>query len=156
MSATADTGRRSRLRIVVLQVLAFSLLATLGARLYYLQVVTGDTYQGKAASQSIRDIVVQPQRGLIVDDQGRPLVTNRLVWVVSIDTTLLNRMDDHERNALIRRVSGVIGQRPVLVKRKLVACGTDGSVNGQCWNGSPYQPVPVAEDVTQAVALRIQ
>ncbi|GAB3866115.1 penicillin-binding protein 2 [Nocardioides maradonensis] len=156
MSAAPDTGRRSRLRIVVLQVLAFSLLATLGARLYYLQVVTGDTYQGQAASQSIRDIVVQPQRGLIVDDQGRPLVTNRLVWVVSMDTTLLNRMGEGERNALIRRVAGVIHQRPLLVKRKLVACGSDGSVNGQCWNGSPYQPVPVAEDVSQRVALRIQ
>ena len=47
----------------MIQVLAFSLLATLGSRLYYLQVVTGEEYQGKAASQSVRDIVVQPQRG---------------------------------------------------------------------------------------------
>ncbi|MCL2543955.1 MAG: penicillin-binding protein 2 [Nocardioidaceae bacterium] len=152
----ADPARRSRLRLVVIQVLAFSLLATLGARLYYLQVVTGDTYRGQAASQSIRDIVVQPQRGLIVDDQGRPLVANRLVWVVSIDSTQLNRMSDHERNGLIARVASVLHVRPLAVRRKLVPCGTQGSVNGECWNGSPYQPVPVARDVAQRVALRIE
>ena len=32
---------------------------------------------------------------------------------------------------------------------------TPAAVLGACWNGSPYQPVPVAADVRQAVALRI-
>ena len=40
------------------------------------------SYHAQAASQSVRDIVVQPQRGLIVDDMGRPLVANRTSWVV--------------------------------------------------------------------------
>ena len=52
--------RSGRLRLVVIQVLAFSLFATLFARLYYLQVVDGERYHAKAASQSVRDIVVQP------------------------------------------------------------------------------------------------
>jgi len=70
MAGSADT--RSRLRLIVLQALVFSLFATLFARLYYLQVVSGADYQTQAASQSVREIVVQPQRGLIVDAQGRP------------------------------------------------------------------------------------
>ena len=37
----------------------------------------------------------------------------------------------------------------------MVTCGDPGSVRGRCWNGSPYQPVPIAEDVRQSVALRI-
>jgi penicillin-binding protein 2 len=80
-------SERGRLRVLVIQVLVFSLFATLFARLYYLQVVSGETYHARAASQSLRDIVVQPERGLIVDDQGRPLVANRTSWVVSVDRT---------------------------------------------------------------------
>ena len=80
----AVTGsQKSRLRLVVVQALVFSLFATLFVRLYYLQVVGGEGYQAQAANQSVRDIVVQPQRGLIVDDQGRPLVANRTSWVIS-------------------------------------------------------------------------
>jgi penicillin-binding protein 2 len=150
------TGPRpGRLRLVVIQALVFSLFVTLFARLYYLQVVSGDEYHAQAASQSVRDIVVQPQRGLIVDDMGRPLVANRASWVVSMDRTLLGKMTEHQRDVLVDRVAGVVGVPARLIGRKLVDCGTDDAVIGECWNGSPYQPVPVATDVEQAVALRI-
>src|SRR6186713_3279248 len=99
MSTGADT--RSRLRLLVIQALVFSLFATLFARLYYLQVVSGDAYHAQAANQSVREIVVQPQRGLIVDAQGRPLVANRMSWVVSVDRTLLGKMTDRQQEILL-------------------------------------------------------
>ncbi|MEQ6903126.1 penicillin-binding protein 2 [Nocardioides sp. YIM 152588] len=151
----ASSGQRSRLRLIVIQALVFSLLATLGTRLYYLQVVSGEDYQGRAASQSIRDIVVQPQRGLIVDAMGRPLVTNRLTYVVTVDTTLLNRYADSERRAVLRRVGRVLDLRPRAIERSLVLCGTEDAIPGRCWNGSPYQPVPIASGISQEQALRI-
>lgn len=153
---TRPRDQRGRLRLVVLQALVFSLLATLGVRLWYLQVLSGEDYQGQAAAQSVREIVVQPQRGLIVDAMGRPLVTNRLTWVVSIDTTLLGKMEPGVRRKLLRRTGNVIGERPRAIAKRLVLCGTEGAVPGMCWNGSPYQPVPVATDVPQAAALRIK
>ncbi|WP_296602610.1 penicillin-binding transpeptidase domain-containing protein, partial [Nocardioides sp.] len=152
---TPRTSSTGRLRLVVIQALVFALFATLFARLYYLQVVGGEEYHAKAASQSVREIVVQPQRGLIVDDQGRPLVANRTSWVVSIDRTLLEKMTEHQQDVLIGRVSDVVHVSERTIHRSLVTCGEDGSVPGECWNGSPYQPVPVATDVKQAVALRI-
>ena len=79
----APNSEKSRLRLIVVQALVFSLFATLFARLWFLQVASGEDYQAKAASQSVREIVVQPDRGLIVDAQGRPLVANRSSWVVS-------------------------------------------------------------------------
>ena len=96
MSPRAPSGgtRSGRLRLIVIQALVFSLFATLFVRLYYLQVVGGDEYHAQAASQSVREIVVQPQRGLIVDDMGRPLVANRTSWVVSVDRTMLDKMTD--------------------------------------------------------------
>ncbi len=143
------------MRLVVVQVLAFSLFATLFVRLYYLQVVGGASYQAQAANQSVRDIVVQPQRGLIVDSQGRPLVANRTSWVIAVDRTLLGKLGTGQRTELVRRVSDVVGESPADVESRLVTCGDPGSVRDVCWNGSPYQPVPVATDVPKTVALRV-
>ena len=141
------SGGSGRLRLVVIQALVFALFATLFARLYYLQVVSGDEYHAQAASQSVREIVVQPQRGLIVDDMGRPLVANRTSWVVSIDRTMLEKMTEHQQEVLVGRVAKVVDVSERTIRRALVTCGDDGSVPGECWNGSPYQPVPVAADV---------
>ena len=151
----AAPSRRTRLRLIVIQALVFSLFATLFARLYYLQVLSGAEYHQAAASQSVREIVVQPQRGLIVDDMGRPLVTNRMSWVISVDRTLLGKLTDHQQKELVGRIADAVELSPAQVRRKLVTCGDPGSVPGVCWNGSPYQPVPIASDVREKVALRI-
>ncbi len=149
------TSRSGRLRLFVIQALVFSLFATLFVRLYYLQVVSGDQYHAQATSQSLREIVVQPERGLIVDDMGRPLVANRTSWVVSIDRTMLDKMTDHQQGVLIDRVAGVLGDPAAGIRANLATCGDPGAKVGTCWNGSPYQPVPVATDVRKTVALRI-
>lgn len=146
---------KSRLRLIVVQALVFSLFVTLFARLWYLQVAGGEAYQAQAASQSVREIVMQPDRGLIVDAQGRPLVANRSSWVVSIDRTTLGKMGEKQQAILIRRVARAIGMRPKAIRLRLMNCGDEGAVAGKCWNGSPYQPVPVANDVDPAVAQRI-
>ena len=154
-SVSQAATNKSRLRLIVIQALVFSLFATLFVRLYYLQVVGGEEYHAQAASQSVREIVVQPQRGLIVDDMGRPLVANRTSWVVSVDRTMLDKMTERQRERLLERVAVVVGQRPGKIQKRLVTCGDAGSIVGTCWNGSPYQPVPVATDVRQSDALRI-
>ena len=150
-----NTDRRSRLRLVVIQALVFALFATLFARLWYLQVVSGEEYTAQAASQSVREVVVQPQRGLIVDAQGRPLVANRTSWVVSVDRGVLAKMPDAEQAKVLRRVAKVTGLDVGRIQRTLLTCGAEGSKRGVCWNGSPIQPVPVAVDVPQPAALRV-
>jgi penicillin-binding protein 2 len=150
---SSDT--RGRLRLVVVQALVLSLFVTLFARLWYLQVLGGEAYQAQAAQQSVRELVVQPARGLIVDDMGRPLVANRTSWVITVDRTLLNKMDSGQREAVLRRLSRTVGQPYPRIKARTLLCGEPGSMQGTCWNGSPYQPVPVAEDVSQQVAVSI-
>ena len=149
------SATRSRLRLVVLQALVLSLFVTLFARLWYLQVLSGDAYQAQAAEQSIREVVVQPARGLIVDDMGRPLVANRTSWVVTVDRNLLHKMDPDQQERLLKRVARTVGEPYKRVEARTLVCGEAGSVAGTCWNGSPYQPVPVAEDVSQQVAVSI-
>ncbi len=98
---------------------------------------------------------MQPQRGLIVDDEGRPLVANRTSWVVSIDRGTLAKLEDSEQRALLHRVARVTDVAVPRIHRLLTTCGEDKAVQGDCWNGSPFQPVPVAVDVPQPMALRV-
>lgn len=139
-----STAQVSRLRLIVIQALVFSLLATLGVRLFYLQVRHGDAYQAAAASQSKREIVRQPVRGIIVDAQGRPLVTNRSAWVVSLDQGVLDGLDDDDRKTLMERVAKAVDVSP---KKQNEAIAN--------WSGTRYQPVPIATDVSESTALRI-
>ncbi len=150
-----NASEKSRLRLFVVQALVLSLFLTLFARLWYMQVATGDGYRAAAAEQSVRDVVVQPPRGLIVDDQGRPLVANRSSWVVSLDRTLLGKLPDDVRATTLRRLSRVVNVPVPKIEERILLCGQPGSKSGTCWNGSPYQPVPVARDVKQKIAVKV-
>ena len=150
-----NASQKSRLRLIVVQALVLALFLTLFARLWYMQVLTGDSYRAQAAEQSVRDVVVQPPRGLIVDDMGRPLVANRSSWVVSIDRTLLAKLSEPVRTATLTRLSRVVHEPLAKIQARTLLCGQPGSVKGTCWNGSPYQPVPVARDVKQKVAVKM-
>ncbi len=147
----------SRTRLVVIQVLVVSLMATLFVRLWYLQVVSGDAYQAQAAENAVRDVWVQPQRGLIVDAMGRPLAASRQSWVLSVDRTALEGLSRHKRTELLRRVAEMTEVRYSVIRDRLMLCGEEGAPPPpRCWNGSPYQPVPIAEDVPERVAVTIQ
>ena len=133
-----------------------SLFLTLFARLWYMQVLSGEAYQAQAADQSVRELVVQPARGLIVDDMGRPLVANRTSWVVSLDRTLLAQAGRGRAATRCCTGSRARSKEPYAkIRARTLLCGEPGSKQGTCWNGSPYQPVPVAEDVPQKVAVTI-
>jgi len=151
----ASSATKGRVRLVVVQALVLSLFVTLFARLWYLQVLGGEAYQAQAAEQSVRELVVQPARGLVVDDLGRPLVANRTSWVVSIDRTLLHKMGHQRQDRLLRRLSRAVRVPVRQLRARTLLCGEAGAEAGTCWNGSPYQPVPVAEDVRQQVAISI-
>src|SRR3954466_14128995 len=103
-----SASEKSRLRLFVVQAMVLALFLTLFARLWYMQVLTGDEYRAAAAEQSVRDVVVQPARGLIVDDMGRPLVANRSSWVVSIDRTLVAKLPEAKRKATLEQLARVV------------------------------------------------
>ena len=150
-------SERTSLRLLVVKVLVLSLFGTLFTRLWYVQVVSGDDYQAQAQQNAVRDIVVQPPRGLIVDDMGRPLAVNRSAWVVTIDRTVLGKLSKARAKALLHRVADVTHRRYAHVLARTKLCGEPGAKPPPlCWNGSPYQPVPIAEDVPEQVALAIQ
>ncbi|MGZ4480085.1 MAG: penicillin-binding protein 2, partial [Nocardioidaceae bacterium] len=148
-------SERSRLRLLVVQVLVLSLLLTLLGRLWYLQVLAGQTYVQAAAENRTREIVTPAARGMILDSRGRPLARNRTALVVSISRTELLRQKDGGKG-LVAKVAKVIDRPFQDVWDKTRLCGTpDAPEPPKCWNGSPYQPIPVTDEADTQMALQI-
>jgi penicillin-binding protein 2 len=148
-------SERSNLRLIVLGVLILSLLLTLLGRLYYLQVISGDTYRVAAANNTVREIVTPAVRGLILDHVGRPLVANRTSLVVTVDRSALQR-EPNKGEEVIDRLGAALDINPNRIRDRLKNCGTEGAKPPPvCWNGSVYQPVPIASDVPTKTALTL-
>jgi penicillin-binding protein 2 len=148
-------SERSTLRLAVLGVLITSMLVTMVARLFFLQVVSADVYTQKADANQYRYVVTPATRGLILDQLGRPLVANRTALVVSVDRTVIAAQKDNGKTVLTR-LAKALHTTYAALDEKLQICGTKGAPRAPvCWNGSPYQPIPVAKDITQALALTI-
>ena len=146
---------RSTLRLMVLGVLIASLLITMVSRLFFLQVVSADVYTAQATNNRLHTIETQAARGLILDQAGRPLVSNRTSLVVSVDRQALHAQKDHGQ-AVIDRLAPALGMTSTMLSYRLELCGKDAHAKPPiCWNGSPYQPIPVAKDIAQDLALKI-
>lgn len=143
---------RIRLRLVILRVLAISLLVTLGARLWVLQVLDGAHYRRVAEDNRVREVVTPAPRGMILDDQGAALVRNRTSLVISVNRSTTDRQRDGGK-AVFQELSSVIGMSVADIEKKIRFCGP--KVPQPCWTGSPYQPVPIAKDASPEQALAI-
>ncbi|HEY0935354.1 MAG TPA: penicillin-binding protein 2, partial [Trebonia sp.] len=144
---------RSRRRLGVLYVVAFAMLVTLGGRLWYLQVLNTRQYQALAQVNQTRTIVVPAVRGSITDDTGAPLVDNQTSMTVSVDMMQLSQTTRDDGRAVLARLAPLLRLTVPALAGKVRLC-TRG-VRQPCWTGSPYQPIPVAEHVSDTVALQI-
>ena len=105
---------------------------------------------GRRPSRSARSSS-SPQRGLIVDDQGRPLVANRtLVGGLGRPHPARQAGRARARDAARTRLAAAVDAPPAGSAGGWSPAATPAACAGDCWNGSPYQPVPVAADVAPA------
>ncbi|MFE7114902.1 penicillin-binding protein 2 [Streptomyces sp. NPDC057654] len=155
MTNIPETGRTSRvnIRLIIIQILVFSLLLTLGGRLWYLQIRNGDEYTAEAANNHIQQVVDPATRGSILDARGVPLADNETRLVVTADRTQLMRMKDRGK-AVLGRLADVLGLKADDVAAKVRLC--DAKTPRPCWNGSPYQPIPITDEATTQQALQIR
>ncbi|MEV5876252.1 penicillin-binding protein 2 [Streptomyces sp. NPDC052101] len=155
MTNIPETGRtpRVQIRLVVIQILVLSLLGTLGGRLWYLQIREGAQYQKEASGNHVQQVVDPAVRGDILDARGVPLADTEARLVVSASRTdLLKQRDDGK--AVLTKLAGVLGVKPEDVIQKVRLC--DAKTPQPCWNGSPYQPIPITDEATPKQALQIR
>jgi penicillin-binding protein 2 len=142
----------SRRRLVVLYVLLGALLLGLGARAWFLQVASHGSYVALARQDRIRDIIRPPVRGEIVDDNGGALVSNRSALMVSVNMADLSQQRDGGK-AELRRLARLLKLSDKVIFERVRLC--TAGVSQPCWQGSPYQPIPVDEHVSAKLALQV-
>ncbi|MFE5029659.1 penicillin-binding protein 2 [Streptomyces sp. NPDC056656] len=155
MTNIPETGRtpRVQIRLVILQVLVLSLLLTLGGRLWYLQIRNGAEYAKEASGNHVQQVVSPAVRGSILDARGVPIADNETRLVVSASRTDLMKMPD-DGKAVLAKLADVLGMKSKDVTEKVRLC--DAKTPQPCWNGSPYQPIPITDEATPKQALQIR
>lgn len=146
---------RSALSLLVVQILVASLMLALFGRLFYLQVADGPRYQQAALDIQSRDIVTPALRGLIVDNEGNLLATNKAGLMVTADRSVLDKLDD-KGASVIKRVSDVLNlnYEDVYARTRLCPELPKEQRTG-CWNGNRYQPIPVTKEASENQVLTI-
>jgi penicillin-binding protein 2 len=92
-----DYAQNLTARVGAIQIIAFVLLAVLGIRLYYLQIVKGDYYNEKAENQRVRLIPIPAPRGAIFDRNMKILVDSRPTYNVVLSNEPIKKIDVTDR-----------------------------------------------------------
>ncbi len=142
----------SRSRLVAVGLITAALLAVLGLRLWYLQIQSHRTYVALASQDQVRYIIEPPVRGQILDDTGQPMVNNAAALTVSVNMSQVGQQADGGK-AELARLARLLRMTDKTMQERVRLCTV--GVSQPCWQGSPYQPIPVAEHVSQKIALQV-
>jgi penicillin-binding protein 2 len=135
------TEGRTRTRMKVLAFLSVIMFAALTTRLWFLQVLASEQFSNLAKDQQVRLVPIEPLRGQILDRTGKVLVGNRPSTVVLVDQKGMKGRGDE----VLYRLSTLL-KVPV----------TDMLERLNSVKYLPYQPVPVAEDVSKEAVFYIE
>ena len=148
-------NNKSRLSLLVVQILIVSLMAALFGRLFYLQVAAGPKYRDAALSIQSRDVVAPATRGLIVDGYGVPLAMNKAGLAITIDRIAIDKLED-KGVGVMKRLSVLLKLKYKDIYQNTRLCGElpKGEKAG-CWQGSRFQPIPITKSADPDTALQI-
>jgi penicillin-binding protein 2 len=133
-------GDSRGLRLSVIGIVVFSLFVALFGRLWFLQVVQSDQLAQVASANQVRTVPLPPMRGRILDRDGRILADNTSTLNVTIDRNAIK--DKGIRGALFQRLSGPLKTTPDELQKRY-----------ESGKYSPYEPLPLAEDVDESTAV---
>jgi penicillin-binding protein 2 len=126
-------------RAAMLGVLALVLFGVIFFRLWYLQILSGDQYLQQANANRLRELPTPAPRGEIVDREGKPLVTNRVVNAVQIEASELPA-SAHARHQVYDGLGRVLAMSP----RRIEA------LVGKGYAEAHYAPVTIKTDAGPA------
>ena len=148
-------NQRSRLSLLVVQILIVSLLVALLGRLFYLQIAAGPKYRDAALSIQSRDVVAPANRGLIVDAYGVPMALNKVGLAITIDRIEIDKQPDKGVEVMQRLAKLLqLNYNDVYTNTRLCGELPVGERAG-CWTGSRYQPIPITKEADPDIALQI-
>ncbi len=123
------------------------LFGALGARLWYLQTIEHEQLRVEAETNVLEAVFEEAPRGRILDRNGKVLVDNKAVHVVTVDRNVLDELDVGAREELYLRLATAVSRSGRLTK---VADITDALADRDY---GPLERVPVAVDVDPDLAV---
>lgn len=133
----------ARVRMRMFAFAALMLFGALGARLWYLQGVesTREDFQAQALTNVLEPVYEEAPRGRILDRNGRVIVDNKVVQVVTIDRAIVEDLEPADREAMFLRLAIAVSRSGRLVKVDAIVDEFADQSYG------PYERIPVAVDV---------
>jgi penicillin-binding protein 2 len=131
-------------RVAVIGGVALVMFAIVFFRLWYLQVLSGDSYIAAAKQNRVREIKIEAPRGEIVDRHGVPLVENRNSFSIKVTPDKLPKAKA-DREQVYRRLGKLLGLRPRRLERRVEAE----------LRALPYSKPTVKQDVNKNVLAYI-
>ena len=133
----------SRARLTVIGVIVMFLFSALFARLWFLQVASDSNYAAAATSNRSRVVYEPALRGRILDRNGKPIVDNEPVDVVTFDRH--KEMTSAERKLVVARLAQQLGVTADEIEKRI-----DDP------RASPVAPVSIATGIPPEVQTYIE
>jgi penicillin-binding protein 2 len=137
------TARPSRARFMAAAIIAVILFGVLAGRLFQLQVLDGAVYAAQAAAARTVEMPIRAARGLIFDREGRPVAVNTPSWTLYARPADLPTTES-ARTAVLARAASLSALPLGPLQQRLAA-----------YRGSPFELVPIGEDIGRDAALLI-
>jgi penicillin-binding protein 2 len=126
---------RFGLRLTIMGLIVLVAFSAVVVRLWSLQVLHSSHYRNEASAYETQTVPITPARGLILSREGKILVGDEVLPVVTLSRSLATQV-------VIGRLAALLGESVAEVNTALN--------NPQA---SPYQPVPIAIGVSQATIV---
>jgi penicillin-binding protein 2 len=140
LDAPDTTAARPGLRLRIAGLAVVVLFALLGLRLWTLQVLQAPAAAQAVTANQIRTVSVTPNRGLILDRYGNPLVDDAVTEQIT-----LSRLTAQQHPDVVGRLAALIGQTTAQI---------DATIADPRF--SLYKPVPVLSDAPLSDVLYIK
>jgi penicillin-binding protein 2 len=140
--------------LVVMLLVTLTLLGGIGSRLTYLQLVQGDRNRQLADNNRIRLIPRQPERGKILDREGRILAGSRLSYAVFL-WPIANQSSDWDK--ISQRLSEILNIPADQIQSRLTQAGYTSPFLVRIARGiSPAQVTALAEFSHELRGVQVQ
>lgn len=136
-------------RLGVLALVAISMFAALGGRLYFLQVMTPEQFEAEVAGNRVREVYTEAPRGQILDRQGRVLAGRRQSLVVTIDWATLRELEPDRRAEVFEAVAMELSEAGIKVKSDRITGQYQRAID------TAVKPTVIADDVGEELWIRI-
>lgn len=136
-----------KLRLRIFAFVALILFGALVARLWFLQGIEHEVLSQEALTNVLEPVYEEAPRGRILDRNGRVLVDNKVVQVVTFDRKVLESLDDEEALDVFRQLALAISRsgRPTKVS------SISAEVNDPRYG--PFDRIPIAVDVNSKLMV---